>query len=421
LVVVRAAGSPTATRGARQHAAQRRVRAGELTAVTRSFAIVANGTAEGPAQALRDHLVAVGADVVTILHPLTPEQGKAHVLTRHSDGQLVSSRSISLPLRPPLSFVVDPVVPPRTPRVDAWFGFNPLACGRGLLARRLGRARHTFLWSVDFVPDRFGEGTMLTRLYDRLDRYSCRHVDGRIELSAAAREGRNARHGLKGGAAEAHIVPMGAWLDRVPATAPDGIGARRVVFLGHLVARMGVETLLDALAELRAQAEPIAADVIGTGPLEQELRSRAATLGLGDAVTFHGFIPDHRDVERILAACTVAVAPYAEEAGTFTRFADPGKLKAYVAAGLPTLLTDVPPNARELAREGGAEIVADDAGALARAILRLLAAPEEWLRRREAALTYARRFDWAVALPDVLRRLGLDVEPAASPRTKPPT
>jgi glycosyltransferase involved in cell wall biosynthesis len=389
-------------------------------APARSFAIVANGFGDGPAQALRDHLVAAGADVVTILHPLVPEQTPEHVVRAYRSGREASRRSIGVPLRPPLSFAVDPLVPLRVPRVDAWFGFNPLACGRGLVDRRLGRSRRVYLWSVDFVPDRFGAGSLLTRLYDRLDRYCCEHADGRVELSAAAREGRNARHGLAGQAARARIAPMGAWLDRVPTTQPDAIAARRVAFLGHLVPRMGVDTLLDALAQLAAKGERIEADVIGTGPLAHDLRSRAAALGLGDAVRFHGFVPDHRDVERILAGCTVAVAPYAEETGSFTRFADPGKLKAYVAAGLPTLLTDVPPNAGELAREGGAELVDDDAGALAYALSRLLGSPEEWRERRAAALAYARRFDWAVVLPDVLRELGLELE-RASPRTKPAT
>ena len=52
------------------------------------------------------------------------------------------------------------------------------------------------------------------------------------------------------------------------------------------------------------------------------------------------------------------------------RQADPGKLKVYLAAGLPILLTDVPPNAQELAAIGGAEIVPADAGAFADAIER---------------------------------------------------
>jgi len=98
-----------------------------------SFAIVANGFAEGPAQALRDYLIARGARVVMVSHPLTPEQGRRHVVTTYADGRAVRTRTKWTPLRPPVSFAADPVVPLNLPRVDAWFGFNPLACARGLV------------------------------------------------------------------------------------------------------------------------------------------------------------------------------------------------------------------------------------------------------------------------------------------------
>lgn len=371
------------------------------------YAIVANGFADGPAEALRDYLVAHDADVVTIFHPLTPEHGKGHVVARYANGRQLDERSISLPVRPPLSFALDPLVPLLPPRVDTWFGFNPLACARGLLARRLGRARSVALWSVDFVPDRFGASTIPTRIYDRLDRLCCTRVDVRVELSEAARDARNLRHALGEARAPTYVVPMGAWLERVPRTPSDGFVGRRVVFLGHLVPRQGVDVLLDALAVLKDRGGDVRADVIGSGPLEQHLRQRSAGLGLADTVRFHGFVTDHRDVERLLAEAAIAVAPYRPGEDTFTAYADPGKLKSYLAAGLPVLLTDVPPNAQTLARDGGAELVAYDPEAIATAIMNGLSSPERWQERRGAALAYVTRFDWEVLLGDLLEKLPL--------------
>jgi glycosyltransferase involved in cell wall biosynthesis len=379
------------------------------------FAIASNGFADGPAQALRDYLVAHGSQVLTIFHPLTPEQGVEHVVTTYGAGTRVTERRRRVPLRPPISFLADPFIPLVTPRVDAWFGFNPLACARGLVAR----APFVVLWSVDFVPDRFGSRTVATRVYDRLDRLCCLRADARVELSEAAREARNRRHRLPGDAAEARVVPMGAWLDRVPTTPPDGLARRRVVFLGHLVDRQGVDTLLEALAVLAARGEQFSADVVGTGPLEAALRARSTALGLDASVTFHGYVSEHRDVERILAGSSVAVAPYKAAAASFTRYADPGKLKAYLAAGLPVVLTDVPPNARELAAHAGAEVVDDDPAALATAIARALAAPDRWAERRAAALTYAQRFDWNTLLGGLLQDLGLAVSAPRDVTEKP--
>jgi glycosyltransferase involved in cell wall biosynthesis len=367
-------------------------------------AIVANGFAEGPAQALRDFLVGHGAEVLTVSHPLTREQGTRHMIARYAGGE-VDQRVVDLPLRPPLSYALDPLVPLLPPRVDVWFGFNPLACARGLLARRLGRAESSVLWSVDFVPDRFGPGTVPTRVYDRLDLLCCTSADARVELSEAARDARNRRHGIASRSAPTHVVPMGAWLDRVPTTSPDAYERRRVVFLGHLVARQGVDLLLDALSLLK----DVGADVIGSGPMDQALRCRAVELGLADAVRFRGFVPDHRDVESMLAQASIAVAPYRPGAATFTSYADPGKLKAYLAAGLPIVMTDVPPNAQTLGEKAGAELVAYDARALADAIEAGLANTERWRERRAAALSYVSRFDWEVLLRDLLRKLRVAV------------
>ena len=373
----------------------------------RSFAIVANGFGDGPAQALRDYLVEQGASVVTVFHPLTREQGTTHVVTTYAGGSEVRSRTIGLPIRPPLSFAADSLVPLRLPQVDAWFGFNPLACARGLVLRRLRRARIVVLWSVDFVPERFGSGTALTRLYDSLDRLCCTRADRRIELSEAARLARNEHHGLHEQGVPTLVVPMGAWLDRTPTVPVDGFARRRIVYLGHLVPRQGVGALVDALSILRARGETIEADIIGAGPDEAALRDQARSLELADVVRFRGFVPDHRDVEQILAESSIAVAPYEPSENTFTRYADPGKLKAYLAAGLPIVMTDVPPNALELAQEAGAEIVSYNPAAIAEAIVRGLDSPGRWRERRDLALHYACRFDWASLLPDALAALGL--------------
>jgi glycosyltransferase involved in cell wall biosynthesis len=372
-----------------------------------TFAIVANGFTDGPAQALRDYLVDQGADVFAVSHPLSREEGTRHLIRRYAGGLLQDERCVRVPLHPPLSFAIDPLVPLLPPRVDAWFGFNPLACSRGLLARAQHRARLVALWSVDFVPDRFGRRSPATALYDRLDRLCCTRADARIELSETARDERRRRHGLPDDAAPAHIVPMGAWIERTATTTPESFERRRVAYLGHLVPRQGVELLLEALALLRRRGELISADVIGTGPLEYELRQHTTELGLRDTVRFHGFVTDHRDVERILAEASLGIAPYRPTDDTFTRYADPGKLKAYLAAGLPIVLTDVPPNARLLEGVAGAEIVEFDAVALADAISTGLASAELWGRRSVAARSFSRQFDWGTLLPELLQKLGV--------------
>lgn len=375
-----------------------------------SFLLVANGAPNSPpASGVRDYLLARGARVVTVHHPLGPDEGGLHHIARYDGNGSARKRVLRLPSRTPFTYPFDLLIPPGIPKVDGWLGFNNLMCLPGLVGRRLGRVGRVVYSAVDFVPDRFGAGSPLTSAYDALDAAVCRAADARWEVSQAALDARDERLGLDAGTAPASVCPIGTWLDRVPKVGDDAWRTRRVTFIGHLVERMGVDTMLAALTLLRERGVEVYADIAGRGPLEDELRAQAAKTGLADAITFHGFISDHEQLERLLAQGSIALAPYSTRVESFTRFADPSKLKSYLGAGLPILLTDVPPNAGELEREAGAEVVADEPAAFADAIARLLDAPDEWVRRSRAAKEYAVSFDWNVVLDQAFADAGFVV------------
>lgn len=374
-----------------------------------TFAVLANGDFDSPpASGLIDYLRDRGARrLVTVFHPLSPEDGNEHLITTYEPGSEPSRRVVRLPSRPPYTYPLDFVVPPRIGAVDGWFAFNNLLAARGLLERRRGRAGKVVYWAVDFVPDRFGAGSAMTKVYDALDGYCCRAADLRVELSSAALEGRDERHGLgPANGAPRHIAPVGAWLDRIPVCPDEAINQPRLIFVSHLVERMGGTTAIAAVGELARRGVPVTLDIAGRGPSETEMRADAARLGVEDRVVFHGFIADHQALERLVAGAAIALAPYSTRVESFTRFADPSKLKAYLAAGLPILVTEVPPNAVEIARDGGAEVLADDPIAFADAIERLIADHAEWSRRRAAALAYVKRFDWATIVEAALAAAG---------------
>jgi glycosyltransferase involved in cell wall biosynthesis len=375
-----------------------------------SFALVANGFADGPAHAMRDHLVRERAGrLVTVNHPLSREEGDRHLLEEWAGGRLVRSRALRFPSRPPLTYPLDLLAMPVLPKVDCWFGFNPLNVLQGLAARRLGRARQIVYWGVDFVDDRFGHRS-LTTAYESIEGYCCRHADARFELSTAMSEARNRRHGREGSSlAPARIVPMGAWTGHVPRTDEDSYLRRLVVYVGHLQPKQGLLELLQAIRILHERGVEVTLDVIGRGPQEGALKERAGELGIDGAVHFHGFVEDHRELERLVSRGSIGVAPYATgNAASYTVYADPGKLKVYLAAGLPIVTTNVAPVAAELAEAGAAVLVEFEPPAIAAAIERLLGSAAEWRRRRQAALDVARTYDWQLILSDALDWIGFD-------------
>jgi glycosyltransferase involved in cell wall biosynthesis len=368
-----------------------------------TFLIVANGTADSPpASGVRDFLAVHARELTTVFHPLNPDDPPIHHVARWRYGRLSYERAIRRPSRPPLTYVLDAFAPLRRPRVDAWIGFSNLSAVHGIARKRLGLAGKAAYWAVDFVPDRFGAGSPLSRLYDRVDRYASTSSDLRVELTAAARDARAARLRLGPDAAPAHVAPVGIWLDRIERVPEDGWQRRKVVFIGHLVPRQGVATLIEAIALV----PDVTLEIAGRGPEEAALRDLAVRLGIGQRVSFRGFLSDHRDVERLVASASIAAAPYATDIESFTQYADPSKLRTYTGAGLPIVTTPVPPNASELERDAGAIVVPYDASAMASAIVEILSSSAAWQARRAAALAYADGFDWGRIVPAALAELG---------------
>lgn len=162
----------------------------------------------------------------------------------------------------------------------------------------------------------------------------------------------------------------------------DAAGRPLVVCVARLAEEKGVDTALRALALLtskRGRAAVLA--LVGDGPLEGRYRALAASLGVGGRVRFLGL---RSDVERIVAAAEVALAPsLGEEAFGFAA-------AEAMAAGKPVVATRsgaMP----ELLGSAGILVEPGDAAGMAAVIGRLLDDEALRLRLGEAARERARR------------------------------
>lgn len=82
----------------------------------------------------------------------------------------------------------------------------------------------------------------------------------------------------------------------------------RILFVGRLVKRKGVDVLLNAFAELVSSRPDVELDIVGDGPLMLPLRNQAERSGVGGKVSFHGALTGPRLHERF-AHCTVLALP----------------------------------------------------------------------------------------------------------------
>ncbi|HEY6809272.1 MAG TPA: glycosyltransferase family 4 protein, partial [Gemmatimonadales bacterium] len=170
--------------------------------------------------------------------------------------------------------------------------------------------------------------------------------------------------------------------------------APRLLFLGRLDPRNGLDTMLAALPAILARHPATQLVVAGDGPLRAHYRRRAAPLG--DRVRFLGPVFEER--AEIYGSADLYVCPTTKASFGIT-------LLEAMACGTPLLVSDIT-GFRELVA-GGAEAVLvpkDDPGAWARAAIALLDDPARRVRMRAAGLAKAATYAW----PTIARRV-LDV------------
>ncbi|GAB3485984.1 glycosyltransferase [Nocardiopsis coralliicola] len=135
----------------------------------------------------------------------------------------------------------------------------------------------------------------------------------------------------------------------------------------------GLDTLVDAVALLRAREVDAALVVVGDGPELPALRRRAAEAGLGGAAYFPGRVPADQ-VRAHHAALDVFAVPRRDD--RVARLVTPLKPVEAMAGGLPVVASDLPA-LREAVEPGatGLLVPPEDPAALADALARLAADP----------------------------------------------
>jgi glycosyltransferase involved in cell wall biosynthesis len=357
------------------------------------IALATHYYATGPTFDLEEYIAPRVSLLRFIAHPLQANGGPSY-WRDHAGGRPAGSFS-ARPATAALRFAADLGRTMAWARAAAPFdlfiaGDNLLALA-GLWLRRRAQARRVILYSIDFVERRFANPA-LNRAYHAVDRAAARRVDVVWNVSPEITEARRRRDGA--GGAPAIVVPLGAHFDRIPRLAPGAPVSPTIAFLGHILEKQGLQLMIEALPQVRRAVPQASLLVLGDGPYLPRLRAQARAAGLEQAVEFAGFVPDHRLIESRLCGCALAVAPYVPDPSSFSRFADPGKVKTYLACGLPVLVTDVPAVARLVEQRGAGRLVPYDATALATAAIDLLQHQPELTKARAAAAALGAEFSW---------------------------
>lgn len=283
-------------------------------------------------------------------------------------------------------------------RFDLFVGAGNLNAFTGLLLRQLGLVKKAVYYAIDYMPDRF-DNRLMNRIYRLVEKACVQHCDATWNVSQAMIDARS-----ESGIATCRpqlVVPIGAHVSRLPRAHTGKIDRQRIVFMGNLLESHGLQLVLRAMTHVREHVPDVHLVVYGHGPYRGDLEELTSSLGLTSIVQFRGYIQDHAVLDQELARGGIAVATYEPQLAVFTRFADPGKVKNYLAAGLPIVMTAVPPIASAL-RDRCARVVPYDVSACAAALESLLLDDASYFTMRECALALAQDIDWTVIFDHAL-------------------
>ncbi len=300
----------------------------------------------GPANALEQFLSSRTSFLACAFHPFYYSKLRHSFVNIYEDGFPLRTRYFrTLPRFGVLSYLRDYALSFMLPiflrkKFDYFIGSNPLNALAGITLRKLGFVRKVIFYKIDYVPTRF-TNPVLNFFYDQLDRISSELSDWTWNLAQPMISER-VKRGIRLG--PQLIVPIGSNFERIQRRPPSQVYRNRIVYMGSLRQGQGIQMAVEAFDKVRSILPHAEFVIVGTN--------------------------------------------------NFTRYTEPGKVKVYLACGLPVIITRVPEIANEIEARG-AGIVSDyTIDGLASTIVKLIQDETAYMDARSAAIAFASQFTW---------------------------
>lgn len=355
--------------------------------------------ATGTSEELEKYLKTRCRQLINIAHPFSYCDNPRTFVNIYKDGVRVKKIYAPLIKGPELIYFIKDIIfnllyaLSLRSRFDIFIGIDNLNAFCGIILRRLNVVDTVIFYTIDYVPKRF-KNKLLNSIYHFIDRFCCINSDCIWNLSKKMEEARYNNKVSKVNSAPQFVVPNGNSFYQIKRLPVSEINRYSIVHMGHLLKKQGVQLIIEVLPEIIKKVPKASLFILGTGPFEAELRAQVKRLNLEDRVKFYGFIEDHSQLEEILTKCAIGVATYVPEPDNYSYFADPGKVKTYMACGLPVVITKVPDIAKEIEANKAGFAIEYKPQDLKNALLTLLCDDKLFEEYRSNAINFASRFDW---------------------------
>lgn len=225
-------------------------------------------------------------------------------------------------------------------KIDIYFTVNAYTAWIGNMLRALGLVEKTVFWVWDYYPPLHENKlvSLMLWLYWQFDKVGSKS-DRLVFLNKRLQDLRK-DIGLLPRETIYPIVPIGT--DPIKKTTRKNPNATSVIlgFLGVIKKTQGLDLIFDNANQMMKFFPNIRLEIIGSGPDEAYFKKRAQKTSL--SIRFYGFVPDEKDIKKILTKCTIATALYLPEKSNVSNYTDNSKIKDYLSFGLPVITTNIP-------------------------------------------------------------------------------
>lgn len=279
-------------------------------------------------------------------------------------------------------------------KYDLFIGLESINALTGIILRNLGIVNKVAYYVSDYSTNRY-KPTWFNNLYLALDQFAVTHSDFVWDVSKAMMPAR-IKVGLNPKKAAPLIhVPNALYPEQISYLPYSKIIPNSLVYVGTLGKINGPDIAIEALNLVLKTIPDAKLHIYGDGePDISRLRNLTKKLKLNDKVIFHGFISDQVKLSKETKQYAIALAPYLAVPGSPRWWADATKIRLYMAGGLPTITTKVPPLGKEIEQDGAGIITKDTPEDTAKAILQLFKDRKLFNQMKKNAIKRARDNTW---------------------------
>lgn len=236
-------------------------------------------------------------------------------------------------------------------KIDIYFTVNAFTSWIGLVLKKIGLVDKTVFWVWDYYPAHKSKiVTIMRRIYWQFDKISS-HSDQVIFVNQRLI---NLRKGIGILPQKASYPVVSIGTELISKFTSNRKNSVVLGFIGVIKKSQGLEMVFENADTIMKDFPRARIEIVGSGPDEEYFKKMAKDSSF--KANFHGFA-EGDSFNKILAKCTIGIAPYIPDKSNVSHYGDPGKIKRYLSLGLPVIATNAFEFSSEISKYMAGEII----------------------------------------------------------------